>query len=150
MKVIWAILCRNAITDQQSNNISLIEVIDEITIPAPPPANVPETSEDSGIALDASLVMLFARSHQDSPEVAQSRLRIVAPNGTQIQSVEQEIDLTEIPRARAIGRLIGLPTVLPQDGEYLLKIEAKAPDSDWEEGFELPLWINLQEDTPSE
>ena len=150
LKVIWALLCQYVITDQRSNNISLIEVIDGITIPAPPPVNVPETSQDSRLNLNASLVALYARSDHGLPEVAQSRLRIVSPEGAQILSEEQEVDLTDATRARAIGQIIGLPTPLPQDGEYLLKIEVKAPDSGWEEAFELPLWVDLEKDVPSE
>ena len=43
MKVLWALLCKNVITDQDTNNISLIEVVDELTIPAPPPQSASTT-----------------------------------------------------------------------------------------------------------
>ena len=149
MKAIWAILCKNVIVDQQSNNVSLIEVIDEFTIPVPPPVNLPEIDGEPGILLDVSLVVLWARSHRDTPEKAQSRTSIVTPDGTEARSLENEVDLTEAIRARAIGRIVGFPHPLNHGGEYLFRIELKVPGSDWKEELELPLWVNVQKDTTS-
>ena len=148
LKVIWAILCDKAIINQQSNNVSLIEILDEITLVAPAPEPVTETSEEPNIFIDASLVASWARSDFNMPEKAQTRTRIVTSGGEGLLSNELEIDLTDDMRIRTIG-LIGRIPFLTQDGEYTIKIEAKAPDSDWLEMFELPLWVNTQTDTPS-
>ena len=83
------------------------------------------------------------------PEKAQARSRIIAPNGGEARSGEVEIDLTDIIRARAIGRVTGFPP-FTQVGEYTIKIETKAQDSEWQEVFELPLWVNIQTDTASD
>lgn len=149
LRAIWAILCKNTIIDQRSNNISLIEVIDEISLPAPAPESVTETSGQPAVGFDASLVILWARSDPDMPEKAQVRNSVVTPKGFQTQSTENEIDLTDALRVRSIGQIARFP-LLSQDGEHTLKIEMKAADTDWQEAFELPLWVNIQTDSPLE
>ena len=149
MRAIWAILCQNTIIDQRSNNVSLIEVIDELAAPAPPPDLMTETIEEPSILFDANLVVLWARSDLDIPEKAQARSRIIAPNGGEARSGEVEIDLTDIMRARAIGRITTFPP-FTQVGEYTIKIETKSNDAEWQQVFELPLWVNVQTDAPSE
>ena len=149
LRAVWAILCENTIIDQRSNNVSLIEVIDELTIPAPAPEPMTETKGEPRKFFDADLVVLWARSKLDLPEKAQMRSKIVAPNGGEARSGESEVDLTENIRLRSIGRIAGLPP-FTQAGEYRIKIEAKESDSEWQEVFELPLWVSVQTDTPSE
>ena len=148
LRAIWAILCKDAIVDKRSNNISLIQVLDEFMIPAPPPEPVTDTDRNQGILFDANLVVLWTRSDLNTPERAQMRSKIVAPNGSAAESVVIDIDLTDIiTRARSIGHIAVLPH-FTQEGEYVIRIEMKSPDSDWEEAFELPLWVNIQQDTP--
>ena len=47
---------------------------------------------------------------------------------------------------RSIGRLTELPLLPTSEGQYVFKVELKELDGDWEEAFELPLWINIQSD----
>ena len=149
MRAIWAILCQNTIIDQRSNNISLIEVIEELTVPVPPPELMTEGDGELSMLVDGNLVILWTRSDLNVPEKAQTRSRIISPNGGEAQSGDFEIDLTEIVRARVIGRIAELPP-LTQTGEYTIKIETKVDDSEWQEEFELPLWVNVQTDGPSD
>ena len=148
--MVWAILCRNAIIDQRSNNVSLIEVIDEITIPVQIPESITNASDQPVMVTDASLVILCARSDFNVPEKSLMRQRIVAPDGDEARTNENEIDLTDDVRLRAIGHIAGFPPLITQDGEFTIKIEVKAPDSDWQEMFELPLWVTVQTDTLSD
>ena len=148
MNVIWAILCQNVIVSQQSNNISLIEVIDELTVPVPPPQTLGESDEEFSATLDFRLTVFWARSDHRIPERGQSRVKLVAPDGRESTPVEQEIDLTQFPRMRSIGRMIGSPLPLTQEGQYRFIIEVKTPDSDWQEVSELPLWVAIQTDNP--
>ena len=149
MKVIWAILCQNAIVAQESNNLSLIEVIDELTVPAPPPRGTEEPTEEFGLLLDARLVILWSRDNIGVPEIGISRTRLVAPDGRESLSPEIEIDLTHFPRSRSIGRFGAFPFPPTHVGEHFFKIEVKTPASEWVQVSELPLMIQIQNDTPS-
>ena len=148
MKVIWAILCQNAIVAQESNNVSLIEVIDELTVPAPPPRRPNEPTDEIGLLLDARLVILWSRDDINAPETGISRTRLVAPDGRESLSPEIEIDLTHFPRSRSIGRLGAFPFPPTHEGEHLFKIEVKTSANKWVQVAELPLLIQVQSDAP--
>ena len=146
MKVIWALLCEKTIVDQESNNLSLIEVIDELIVPAPLPQGVHGSGAEGSSILDLRLVVLWERSDPLRPEKGQARIRIIAPNASESSVAEHEVDLMESPRMRAIGHLLGSPMPFTQEGQYFVKIEAKTADSDWQELFELPLQVSVQTD----
>ena len=149
MKVLWAILCENVIINQQTNNVSLIEVVDQITVPAPPPGNVVKPDEKIGTFLNMRLVVLWARSDRDVPESGQARIRIIAPDGKEAQTTEHHVDLSEVPRSSAIGSIVGFPFPLTDEGEHLFRVEKRTPDSSWSKEFELPLWVEIQTDSPA-
>ena len=150
MKVIWAILCQNAIVAQESNNVSLIEVIDELTVPAPPPRRSQESTEEIGLLFDARLVILWSRDDLGTPESGTSRTRLVDPDGRESLSPEIEIDLTNFLRSRSIGRFGAFPFSPTREGEHLFKIEVRTPASEWVQVAELPLLIQIQSDRPPE
>ena len=147
MKIIWALLCETTIVNRDNNNISLINVVDEITIPASPPQG-PSGSDPELIKLLAlNMVVLWVRSNLSTPESGEARIKVVAPDDIEILSAEMKVDLTESQRVRAVGQMTeNFP--FTQEGQYLFKIAAKTTGLDWQELFELPLWVNVQTDDP--
>ena len=148
MKVIWAILSENAIVDRQSNNISLIEVIDELTVPVPPPQVVSQSGEQLQIPFSFCLSILFARTDIGVAEKGRYSVTIIGPDGVKSESRELDVDLMENLRSRSIGRMGEFPLPLTVEGQYSFKIDVKSVDSDWKEAFELPLRVNFQRDDP--
>ena len=148
MKVLWALLCDYVITNQQTNNISLIEIIEQINVPAPAPGSLAEFTEQSATFLNMSLVVVWARSDRDAPEIGQARVGIVAPDGRKSQFAEYEVDLIDTQHTRAVGQIVGFPP-LTQEGEHLFRVEKQISDSEWKEEFEVPVWVNIQTDSPS-
>ena len=175
MKVYWALLCERLITDVETNNASLIEIIEEISVPTSPPGivtrpnelpqhesqpqvppesqpqvppgSVPGRDEKLDSLLSFWVVVLWARSDYDAPEKGQSRIRMVTPGGREWFSGEYEVDLTQAPRARAAGRMVGFPST--SEGEHILKVEARTAVSGWSEEFEIPVWVRIQAGSPS-
>ena len=146
MKVTWAILSENAIVDRRTNNVSLIEIIDELTVPVTPPPQAEGSGAEPGTRPTLRLTVLYARSDYGSAEKSLTRIRMVDPGNREFQIMEQEIDLTEYPRVRSSGRLGLSPLPLNVEGLYSFKIEVSTPTSDWAEAFELPLMIKIQSD----
>ena len=144
MIVLWALLCRNTITDKETNNISLIEVVDELTIPGPPPQTPDATVDEPSPIFNLYLVALWSRSDIDEPEEGDTRIRAITPDDRHAVSPELHVDLTEAVRARSIGRLVRSPFVVSRQGVYRFKLEARTTTSDWIEMFEAPLWISIQ------
>ena len=155
MKVIWAILCEKAVTDQDSNNVSLINIIEEVTLVAEPPEiagqeNHVEDSEEAEdtlrdpplMRLPGELVILWARSHVEEGEVGSGRIHIIPPKGRERHSLPHTIDLTHFLRLRLRAFLPGIPMEGP--GMYLIQIESRCDNAPWEVNFELPLRVAVQ------
>lgn len=146
MKVIWALLCETAIVDRDTNNISLVNIVDEMTVPAPPPQGLLGPVIERIEVLDLRLAILWARSISDVPESGEGRITVVAPDDSISVSPEVEVDLSQSQRMRAVGHLLESPFPSWQEGQYLFKIESRTEDLDWQEMFELPLWVKVQTD----
>ena len=147
MKVLWAILCEGAVTDRESNNVSLFNIIEELGVPAQPPERLGDLGLPPGVFPGTfALVILCTRANLDTPETAHGRIRLVAPDNATLLSLDFEMDLSEFLRGRLIINMPGLP--ISSEGLYLFKIDGKSPDSDWEGMFELPLSVVIQTQDP--
>ena len=142
MRVIWAVLCRQSLLDRDTNNVSLIDVIEEIQISAIPPQ---VEADDSGSALLAAnvveLIVLFGRSEFNTSEKGRGRLRLLTPNGTSSSAHEFEVDLTNNLKHRFRLKIPGIP--IQGEGIYYFLVDCKTDADNWEEKFALPLEVNI-------
>ena len=145
MKVVWAILCESAVTDRDTNRVSLFNVIEDIMIHTPPPTSPTESDRQyTLVPMKFEMVVLWARSNSDEPEHGEGRYRIVGPGDQELDSEEFEVDLTQHLRLRGHHQFSSLPYW--NEGIYSLKLEYKPPNSVWQELFELPLRVEVQTD----
>lgn len=142
MKVLWAILCERAVVDQETNNISLFNVIEEVTIPAQPPMFLTDANAKNVLPTAFELIVLWGRSNSDVPERGLGRVSILIPDATPKITQEHDIDLSVFLRLRSKLRLPGLP--VGGEGTYLFKIDGKLTGGEWTEMFELPLRVVFQ------
>lgn len=144
MKVIWAVLCQSSAVDRDTNVVSLFNVVEEITFPAPPPEPTPSQQLPAGLNLAPifQLVVLWTRSDQKIPEQGRGRLRLLRPNNAEALGQEFEVNLTQHLRLRLRIPLAGLPT----DGEgiHQFVVEGMTGTSAWTSMFELPLSVVFQ------
>ena len=133
--------------DRETNNVSLFNVVEELTVPAQPPLTFAQLGLPHGVLLVAfQLVVLWVRSDLGVPERGQGRIRIETPNQTIAHTQEIEVDLTQFLRLRAVIGLPGLPG-LPAgggEGDYQFRIDGRSADSEWTEMFQLPLRVVFQ------
>jgi len=142
LRVIWAVLCQQSLLDRDTNNISLINMIEEIQITAMPPQ---VEADASGSALLAGnvveLVVLFGRSDFNTPEKGRGRVRLQTPNGTSSNAHEFEVDLTHNLKHRFRLKIPGIP--IDGEGIYYFLVDCKTDANNWEEKFVLPLEVNI-------
>lgn len=118
---VWTVLCRRALIDQSSNSISLMDVVEGITI-TQTTGLIPKPS--TGIDLSGmDLVTLWIRSEIDKPEAAKVRVILQLPDGRKHIQPEQTIDLKKSPRNRHIVRTAGLP--FTDEGRYYWTVQQK-------------------------
>src|SRR6266496_2777341 len=84
----WSVLCSKSTIDAETNNISLIEVLEQISIATGPPA----AGTEGLIPLRVELVTLWMRAQPDQPGHGRGRVSFVRPSGTMTESI-QEFDI---------------------------------------------------------
>jgi hypothetical protein len=144
LKVIWAILCQNSAVDRDTNNLSLFNVVEELTVPARPPAGSPGQQLPAGALQQPlfQLVVLWTRSDPDVPEQGRGRIQVLLPDGSLAMRQEFEVVLTQYLRVRFRSNIPELP--VGGEGVYRFLIDGKAADSEWSQLFELPLSVVFQ------
>ena len=141
----WTIPCRLSLTDRESNNVTLVEIVEEISLPELPirPGVAPNM-----VPAIFDIVSLWSRENPDLPESGFGRVSLVPAEGETIVFHEFEVNLMQAVRARSCGRIVGFP--LAPAGVSLLRVERRmSREEPWEQVAALPIRINrLQGQNP--
>ncbi len=132
-KVIWSILCSDHFTDSRTNQISLINIIENIDV---------KGNFTAVLGIPMWLVILWERSDINStePENFRYRLPIQQPGeGELIASPKEHTHTIEKLRLRTRTAMQGLP--LHGDGKLEIIIEVEETDS-WREVGRVPLLVS--------
>ena len=133
---VWSVLCETSLLDQDSKLISLINCLEEITIPEEP-------APDKALPIVVSLVSMWVRSDPNTPSKGQTRINFVSPSGNTLQSLANDVDLTNHERLRARGQFQGLKT--PEDGQYHFEVEFRENDQqEWSRVAFVPFKVNFR------
>src|SRR6266542_3961798 len=116
---VWSVLCETSLLDQDSKLISLINCLEQITIPEEP-------APDKALPIVVYLVSTWVRSDLNTSSKGQSRINFVSPSGNTLQSLSSDVDLTNHERLRARGQFQGLQ--VPEDGQYHFDVEFRQDD----------------------
>ena len=139
---VWSVACTRAVVDSESNNISLIEVLEEVNLSGPAlpagqkvlaPANV-------------DFVTLWTREEPNTPEAGRSRVVMSDPDGQEIAESVFEIDLSEKLRMRAIMKCPGLPVV---SGRVRIEVFRETADHSWERMATVPIMVSFGVSAPN-
>lgn len=124
--------------------MSLFNVVEELTFPAPPPAPPPSQQLPAGLtlALLFQLIVLWTRSNPEIPEQGRGRLRLLLPNNAEALSQEFEVDLTQHLSLRLRIPFAGMP--IGGEGIYQFVVAGMTGTSGWTDMFELPLRVVYQ------
>lgn len=141
---IWSILCSRSVTDRDTNNIILLDVLEQITAVVP----IRSATEDAGLLSPNELVSLWSRSVSDRPERGRGRIRLLAPDGSELGRHEFDIDLTQRERLRTQTRSAGLPIRGSGRYDFIVDLQEQA-DADWREVCKVPLKVVIQSLEPA-
>lgn len=139
---VWSVLCRQAITDQQSNVISLLNAVEEFKFKRTPSLEEIPKKTSIDIPVDLSLVSLFIRSDENKPENPLCRVTIVTPDKQKFVLPEAELGLVEKKRARAIINFQSLVFTVSGQYEYLVQTKKNEKEKSWRKCVSIPLDIN--------
>jgi hypothetical protein len=134
---IWTIPCRLFLTDRETNNATLVEVLEEVGIPESPTLFDPARGV---LPAMFDVVTLWGRDHEDKPEQGLGRLSLMSPSGEAAFQHEYDVDLRPHVRTRIVAKVFGFPAQTA--GRYHFRIERRANISEqWEEVARVPLSV---------
>ncbi len=139
---VWSILCSRAIIDLRTNNISLIDIVEEIMVPVPP-TYITER-KPLPLALAITVVSLWRRELDDQPTKGRGRVRLLMPHQNEAKQISvYEIDLSEKLRTRAYGDIPGIPFMGPGTYRFIIQLQNERED-EWKEVASIPLRVTMQ------
>lgn len=131
---IWSVLCSRSVIDSETNNVSIQDVIEQITI-------IAEPTDDGFLPFPLELITLWGRKEVDRPTNGTERVSFVTPSGKSTTISESKIDLSRVERHRQRVKLPGLP--LDEAGRYYFRVEFKENGDEYREVAAIPLTIQF-------
>jgi len=137
-KHVWSVLCSRAILDKYTNNVSLIDSLENVEFAPPRPFKEGQWSVIGG--LEATLVSFVVRSDVSVPEEVKLRIQLVAPNGQPNEAfVTANVSLMNHARVRNYFSMRGIGFWSSGQHKFVVSMET-SPDK-WESVAEIPLDI---------
>lgn len=129
MQCIFATLCRGTSVDRQSNNLSIFNVIEQITLTPPKNAQKSELEKIKVVPVEYQLVTFWKAIGGLMPKTLDIQIDFIDPVGDITQSGSHAIKLDEPKgRLRTIMEIKALKVTQP--GDYTVVIKAKIPGQD--------------------
>lgn len=138
---IWSVLCYKGCLDSYTKSVSLLDVIESITLRPREP--VPKG--DVHIPIQMNLVSLWTRSDLNTPETFETRIHLEVPDRSAI-SAKKELtaDLQNHVRIRTFIRFETFPYRGP--GLYKFIVEYRSTSNDpWREVASIPLDVRVEQ-----
>lgn len=153
MRHIWSVLCQKSIINQETNNLTLVELIEQVEISSAKPENlslsvaavqpVQHGTRPDYVTMRLELVTLWARDEETKGEKGRARVRLLSPAKSQIFEEFYEVNLIQAPRFRQRNAMMGFP-MGSETGEFVFHTEYYDEENDeYCEVAKTPLVINF-------
>ncbi len=143
LKHIWSLLCAKSIIDSETNNLSVFDVFEQLSI------NINVADQGSlpagqiNIPVQYEVTSLWLREDKDEEFKGELQIEVINPDSKSGKTFEQPILLPAgTRRLRTRVKITGL--VVSEAGDYLFKVKIKQPgEKEFIVVAEIPLEINL-------
>jgi len=135
----WTVLCKKAIVDPQTGNITLVETVEQINATGAAP-DFPALAP-----MEMELVSLWYRTDIEVAVRGQGRIALIGPDGHVVGDPQTlQLDLTTFVRARTIAKLPGLPVT--GAGVYRFQVELSVDgQEEWRIVARVPVQFTVQD-----
>jgi hypothetical protein len=132
---VWTVVCSRAVIDRESNNVSLENVLEQLTISTgPKPGGL--------LPIRIDVMTLWVRSDFNVPATGTGRVTFVSPSGAESELLEFPINLEEHQRFRSRARYQALP--LAESGRYSFRVDLRVDGAEeWQTVSVVPLEVNF-------
>jgi hypothetical protein len=131
---VWTVLCSHAVIDQDSNSVSLLDVVEQLEIGEEP-------TPEGGVLFSLDLMTLWARTDLDVPAWGHGRVTFLSPSGELVRGpFSFDIDLSQHRRNRTKGRFQALP--ITGSGRHVFRVELQNEnETEWHQVANIPLEV---------
>jgi len=158
-KHLWSVLCARTIIDKDSNSLSIIDVLEDITIIAylDKEKKITDLSRvpTVGGAMGFQLMGYWMREDLETPEMAKARVELKSPTNKILVKQTFDIDLTKALRSRTKLDFLSVPldgpdpkTNGPIPGTYTYKVQLQK-GTKWITVTEQYLMVKVSEEITS-
>lgn len=133
---VWTVLCLDFVTDNESNNMTLINTLEQVSIVA-----APETKAQTPDRIDVrmALATLWTRADPTKGASTESRVTLKSPSGNTLWSKEYPVNLKTYSRKR---QRIWFPNIgFAGFGRYRFIVHKKTPSGRWTKVASVPLEV---------
>lgn len=135
----WMIVCKQSIFNQDTGNISLIEVLEKISVVPPP-------SSEKVLFLDVDLHIVTSWGENDNQQddtVYKIQFNVMAPSGETLLQGEPAIQFPGTSNSYGAFKLNGFPIIASGDYKFQIKVLGDA-DTELQE-VETLLKVNYEQ-----
>lgn len=148
---IWSLLCRRAIVDSGTNNLTISDVLEELTIDIKVEKQNADSMKQINLPLEFEIVSFWKKEDDSTTHLkADCEVEVVNPEGKHMKTFAQKIDMPSgMKRLRTMLRVMGF--VVEGSGEYNLKVNVKEEgQKNYKTVSVLPLTVNINKKVVSE
>ena len=139
---IWTVICSRSIIDSETNNISLLETLEQLTIESPI-----ESNEAATISVGFEIVSYWVRSNAEVGAKGRGNIVLENPAGASVNEIPFEIDLDSYPRLRTRIKFFGFPAT---PGRYNFSVQVSTDEqTEWASVVKVPIFVVATEQTGS-
>jgi hypothetical protein len=132
---VWTVLCARSVIDQETNNISLFEVLEQLNLQMSPPS-----ADAFTVPMSFEVVTLWSRGSDGQPARGRARVVTIGVSGSRREAQPYDIDLTTFQRIRNRTRFMGFE--VQRAGRMEFGIELQGEDAEpWRRVATVPLVI---------
>lgn len=143
LKHVWSILCSKSIIDKDTNNISIIDAFEQLSVNAKIP---PEHKNNPviNIPINFELTTLWVKEEREQTVKADIEIDVFNPKGEKAKSFTNKLEVpNNLKRIRSRLKIIGFG--LTTSGVYTFKVKLKEEKQDkYKIVAELPLEVNIK------
>lgn len=141
----WAVVCYQSIRNQETNNLSLIEILDRLIVPHPPMFK----EKPQFFSFNYEVVVSWEMGEDDGKKPDKFRLSILDPLGEILLQGEEELEVRDIGKYVTAIQFNGLPITEPGLYKFRLEVPGSTDGSEWEEVkvVSLPVTYNSSPET---
>lgn len=129
MKHIWSLLCRKSVIDQETKNLSVYDILEQLTIDVKIKKDKKEEVVKVNIPIEYEVISFWSKEKETAGFKGKIKLEIISPIGEVKKTFEQPLEIPKDKRRlRSRFRIKGF--IADLEGIYLFRISHKEKKKD--------------------